>query len=76
MTHSHDHGTKPATDVTAAVNEAAVGKYAMDDRDDFHDVERGFIAGWGEKLYSDDGLLIFDGEALSTSTTTRPRRHR
>lgn len=64
MTHSRDHRTKPATDFTAAVNEAALAKYAMDDRDDFHDVERGFIAGWDERLYSDDGMLIFDGDPL------------
>ncbi|MGH2630030.1 MAG: hypothetical protein ACRDHI_05660 [Actinomycetota bacterium] len=55
-----------------------MAKYAMDDRDDFYDVERGFIAGWDEKLYSDDGLLIFDGEALGyiNDDTPAPRYER
>jgi alkyl sulfatase BDS1-like metallo-beta-lactamase superfamily hydrolase len=47
--HDHSHGTKPATDFTTAVNEAALAKYAMDDRDDFYDVDRGFIARVGRQ---------------------------
>jgi hypothetical protein len=33
--------TKPATTFTADVNKAALAKYAMQDRADFHDVDRG-----------------------------------
>ena len=35
---------KPATAATAAVNQEAVARYDMDDRQDFADAERGFIA--------------------------------
>ena len=57
--------TKPATTFTADVNKAALAKYAMQDRADFHDVDRGFIAGFGDRLVSDDGKLIYDGELLA-----------
>ena len=46
---------KPATTFTADVNKAALAKYAMQDWADFHDVDRGFIAGFGDRLVSDDG---------------------
>jgi alkyl sulfatase BDS1-like metallo-beta-lactamase superfamily hydrolase len=35
-------GMKPATGFTADVNRAAVARYAMDDRADFGDADRGF----------------------------------
>ncbi|MBB3979406.1 alkyl sulfatase BDS1-like metallo-beta-lactamase superfamily hydrolase [Rhizobium azooxidifex] len=70
--HSSQEGTtpmaqnpKPATTFTADVNKAALAKYAMQDRADFHDVDRGFIAGFGDRLVSDDGTLIYDGTPLA-----------
>ena len=66
--------TKPATTFTADVNKAALAKYAMQDRADFHDVDRGFIAGFGDRLVSDDGKLIYDGELLAyIADDARPR---
>ena len=59
------HKMKPATTFTADVNKAALAKYAMQDRADFHDVDRGFIAGFGDRLVSDDGKLIYDGVPLA-----------
>ena len=37
----------------------------MEDTVDFHDVDRGFIAGFGDRLVSDDGKLIYDGKLLA-----------
>lgn len=56
---------KPATAFTAEANRAALAKYAMDDRADFEDVERGFVAGWDEDpLRNADGAVIRDGRLL------------
>ncbi|MGW4369355.1 hypothetical protein ACWEKT_27305 [Nocardia takedensis] len=41
---------KDATAITAQINRAAVAKYAMDDREDFTDAERGLIAELPEKM--------------------------
>lgn len=51
---------KGATPATAAANEAAVARYDMDDRQDFTDRDRGFIAPLPDKLYATDGRVIFD----------------
>ncbi|WP_216911572.1 alkyl/aryl-sulfatase [Nocardia noduli] len=64
--------TKPATEFTADVNAAAVAKYAMDDRADFYDVDRGFIAEFPPQLYSDDGLLIRDTSLLDYISDDTP----
>ena len=63
---------KPATTFTAEVNRAAVARYPMHDRADFDDVDRGFIAGWGDRLHSDEGRLIFDNEPLAYITDDAP----
>ncbi|MFD0561756.1 hypothetical protein ACFQ2M_06720 [Kitasatospora saccharophila] len=46
---------KQASSFTAEVNRAAVARYAMGDRADFADVDRGFIAGFPDELRSDEG---------------------
>ncbi|MGW1991768.1 alkyl/aryl-sulfatase [Embleya sp. NPDC001921] len=51
---------KPATRATAEANRAAVARYAMDDRQDFADAERGFIAPLPDRLHGADGRVIFD----------------
>ncbi|MEU9205054.1 alkyl sulfatase dimerization domain-containing protein [Streptomyces sp. NPDC048332] len=51
---------KGATPTTAAANRAAVAGYDMDDRQDFADRDRGFVAPLPDKLYSTDGRVIFD----------------
>lgn len=51
---------KPATPDTASVNRAALSRYAMDDRQDFTDSDRGFIAPFPDKLYDTNGRVIFD----------------
>ncbi|MFG3141896.1 alkyl/aryl-sulfatase [Streptomyces sp. NPDC048211] len=51
---------KGATPATAAANGAAVARYDMDDRQDFADRNRGFIAPLPDKLYATDGRVIFD----------------
>ncbi|MEU2506616.1 alkyl sulfatase dimerization domain-containing protein [Streptomyces sp. NPDC007863] len=51
---------KRATPATAAANSEAVARYDMDDRQDFADADRGFIAPFPDKLYGADGHLIFD----------------
>ena len=66
--------TKPATTFTAEVNKAALAKYAMEDGADFDDVDRGLIAGFGDRLVSDDGKLLSTVNCSRTSPTTpRPR---
>ncbi|MFC8732881.1 alkyl/aryl-sulfatase [Luteimicrobium sp. NPDC057192] len=56
---------KGATAVTAAENRDAVARYAMDDRQDFPDAERGFIAPIpGDVLRGDDGHTIVDLHAF------------
>src|SRR5690242_6097594 len=62
---AHDgHGTKPASEQTARVNQEALARYAMDDRQDFVDVDRGLIAAFPDRLYDSDGVLIYDGTLL------------
>ncbi|MFC8449281.1 alkyl/aryl-sulfatase [Kitasatospora sp. NPDC057223] len=51
---------KPATPATSTANREAVARYDMDDRQDFTDAERGFIAPFPDKLYAADGRVIFD----------------
>ncbi|ROZ50177.1 MBL fold metallo-hydrolase [Rhodococcus sp. WS3] len=56
---------KPATAFTAEVNRAAVADYPMSDREDFGDIDRGFIAGWkDDQVFNDKGELIHDGRPL------------
>lgn len=59
MTHP-DRAGKPATAATRAANHAAVDRYAMDDRRDFADADRGFIAPFAEPILTDDGRVVFD----------------
>lgn len=51
---------KPATDATAAVNREAVALYAMEDREDFADADRGLIAPLPGPVTAADGRVIFD----------------
>ncbi|MFE5795475.1 alkyl sulfatase C-terminal domain-containing protein [Streptomyces sp. NPDC056503] len=51
---------KAATPATAAANREAVTRYAMDDRQDFADADRGFIAPFPDRMYGADGRVIFD----------------
>ncbi|GHG28545.1 alkyl/aryl-sulfatase [Streptomyces zaomyceticus] len=51
---------KRATPATAAANSEAATRYDMDDRQDFTDADRGFLAPFPDKLYGADGHLIFD----------------
>ncbi|MEU6846204.1 alkyl sulfatase dimerization domain-containing protein [Streptomyces sp. NPDC046716] len=54
---------KPATPATAAANREAVARYDMDDRQDFADNDRGFIAPFPDKIYAADGKrVLFDPE--------------
>jgi len=62
--HVESHATKQATDATAKVNHDALARYAMDDRQDFVDVDRGLIAAFPHKLYGAEGELIYDGSLL------------
>ena len=63
---------KPATPATAAANRAAVARYAMDDRQDFADADRGLIATFPDhKVVGADGQVIFDLAAVRL-----PRRRR
>jgi alkyl sulfatase BDS1-like metallo-beta-lactamase superfamily hydrolase len=63
---------KPATSATSEVNRVALAQYAMDDRADFTDVGRGFIAGFPVKLHNDTGLLIRDHAELDYITDDAP----
>lgn len=64
---------KPATSFTEQVNRQAVALYDMNDRQDFYDVDRGFIAGFeGDRLYNDDGELVYDGHLLDYITDEEP----
>ncbi|MET8650424.1 alkyl/aryl-sulfatase [Nocardia aurea] len=64
---------RPATALTAEVNRGALARYAMHDRADFTDVDRGFLAGWeGDKVYNDDGDLIHDGSPLTYIADDEP----
>ncbi|MCX5388811.1 alkyl/aryl-sulfatase [Streptomyces sp. NBC_00094] len=65
-------GSQQASSFTAAINKAALESYAMEDRADFADVDRGFVAGFPEKLYSDEGDLLRDGRILDYVTDDAP----
>ena len=54
---------KDATAATAQANRDAVALYAMDDRQDFADADRGFIAPFPGPVLGDDGHVIFDPDA-------------
>ncbi len=63
---------KDATSVTEEIKRAAVLKYAMNDRTDFMDAERGLIAELPEKMYTKDGQLMRDGSLTSYITDDAP----
>ena len=63
---------KDPTQATIDANEAAQSKYAMDDRDDFHDVDRGFIVGIDRTL-NDAGDVVFDKTHTDYITDDAPR---
>ncbi|MGW0935995.1 hypothetical protein [Streptomyces sp. NPDC002666] len=65
-------GSQKASSCTAEVNKAAVASYAMEDRADFADVDRGFVAGFPEKLSSDEGDLLRDGRLFDCVTDDAP----
>ncbi|MFI9743019.1 hypothetical protein [Streptomyces sp. NPDC052494] len=44
--------SKPASAATAAANREALSRYAMEDRQDFADRDRGFLAPLPDKLYA------------------------
>lgn len=52
---------KQVSSHTADINASAVGRYAMDDRDDFTDAGPGLLTELPEKMYSADGHLVRDG---------------
>lgn len=56
MTHEPQH----ASQATAHANKEAASRYAMGDRQDFSDADRGFLAPFPDKLYGSDGRVIFD----------------
>jgi linear primary-alkylsulfatase len=51
---------KVPTPVTVTTNREAVALYDMDDREDFADARRGFIAGFPGPLLGPDGRVLFD----------------
>jgi alkyl sulfatase BDS1-like metallo-beta-lactamase superfamily hydrolase len=51
---------KPATARTATVNREALARYAMDDRRDFADNDRGFLAPFPDTVRAADGRVLFD----------------
>jgi alkyl sulfatase BDS1-like metallo-beta-lactamase superfamily hydrolase len=50
---------KDATPATVKANQDAVARYAMEDRQDFTDADRGFIAGFPGQVLGPDGQ-VFD----------------
>jgi alkyl sulfatase BDS1-like metallo-beta-lactamase superfamily hydrolase len=65
--------TKPASDVTAWANRVAADRYAMDDRADFGDIDRGFIAGFDDdRIVAEDGAVVYDGHLLDYITDDAP----
>ncbi|SEL79744.1 alkyl/aryl-sulfatase [Streptacidiphilus jiangxiensis] len=63
---------KQATPFTADINRSAASRYAMEDVADFADVDRGFVAGFPDKLYSDEGELLRDGQMLDYVSDDAP----
>ncbi|MDJ0439483.1 alkyl/aryl-sulfatase [Rhodococcus qingshengii] len=55
---------KDATPATVTANREAVARYAMDDRQDFADADRGLIAPLPGKVVADDGHTVFDPDAM------------
>jgi alkyl sulfatase BDS1-like metallo-beta-lactamase superfamily hydrolase len=67
------HEPKKATAATAQTNRDAVALYAMDDRQDFQDADRGFIAALpGQVLGDDDGHVVFDQGNFAYLTDDAP----
>lgn len=56
---------KGATPATVTANREAVARYAMDDRQDFADADRGLIAPLPGKVVADDGHTVFDPDAMA-----------
>ena len=54
------YNPKDATEATADANKEAISRYDMDDRQDFLDAGRGFIAPFAEPVVGADGHVIFD----------------
>ena len=63
---------KEATAATAQANRDAVALYAMDDRQDFQDADRGFIAPFPGQVVGDDGHVIFDPNSFAYITDDAP----
>ncbi|MEV6104027.1 alkyl sulfatase dimerization domain-containing protein [Streptomyces sp. NPDC051940] len=63
---------KKATPFTAEINKAAAARYAMEDRADFADIDRGLITRLPDKMHNKDGDLIRDGELLAYITDETP----
>lgn len=70
---------KAATSATAGANKDATTRYAMDDREDFHDVDRGFIAPIPDgRTRNDAGEVVYDGSDyayLSEDAAAPPTVH-
>jgi alkyl sulfatase BDS1-like metallo-beta-lactamase superfamily hydrolase len=64
--------TKPPASATSEINRAALAQYAIDDRADFTDVSRGFIAGFPAQLRNDKAMLIRDHARLDYITDDAP----
>ncbi|MFJ6805767.1 alkyl/aryl-sulfatase [Streptomyces anulatus] len=63
---------KQATPFTANINRAAAARFAMEDRADFLDVDRGFIADFDIAQRNEEGRQIFDGKMLDYITDEAP----
>jgi alkyl sulfatase BDS1-like metallo-beta-lactamase superfamily hydrolase len=63
---------KGPTPATVAANRDAVSKYAMDDRADFPDAVRGFVAPLPEPVKGADGHTIFDAHDFDWITDDAP----
>ncbi len=63
---------KDATTATVQANREAVALYAMDDRQDFEDAERGFIAPFPGAVLGEDGHVVFDPENFAYLTDDAP----
>ncbi|MEU6586905.1 alkyl sulfatase dimerization domain-containing protein [Nocardia sp. NPDC046763] len=64
---------KPATEITAAANRAAAEYFPWQDRADYVDVDRGFIAGFADGLLRDsEGRIQYDQRPLDYITDDAP----
>ncbi|NGO74149.1 MBL fold metallo-hydrolase [Streptomyces sp. YC504] len=63
---------KQASGFTAEVNRAAASRYAMEDRADFADTDRGFLAGFPDELRNKNGDVIRDAKLLDYITDDAP----